>query len=89
MPDAATRRRFKVVFTPVGWQVVDTQIARDPVAEFGTGSDEYERAKAAAARINAKDEVVARQSAISDALDSLDLPAIAAEAIRREQDDKP
>jgi hypothetical protein len=42
MPDKPTR--FKVVFTPVGWHVVDTQEARDPVAQFGTGAQEYERA---------------------------------------------
>ena len=37
--------RYKTVFTPVGWQVVDAVESRDPVAEFGTGADEYRRAK--------------------------------------------
>jgi hypothetical protein len=44
--------RYSVVFTPVGWQVIDTVEARDPVAEFGTGSDEYGRARVEAARLN-------------------------------------
>jgi hypothetical protein len=40
--------RYRVVFTPVGWQVIDSQIARDPLHEFGAGLQEYKRAKAAA-----------------------------------------
>ena len=46
--------RYKAVFTPVGWQVVDTQMTRDPVAEFGTGDGEYARAIEEAARQNAE-----------------------------------
>lgn len=41
----AEKPRYKVVFTPVGWQVVDTVETGDPVAEFGTGDGEYNRAK--------------------------------------------
>jgi hypothetical protein len=37
--------RYRVVFTPAGWQVIDTEIARDPVYEFGLGADEHHRAK--------------------------------------------
>lgn len=39
--------RFKVVFPPAGWPVVDTEIAREPIAQFGLGPDEYRRACAA------------------------------------------
>lgn len=46
--------RYKTVFTPVGWQVVDTMETRDPVAEFGTGSEEYARAKEAAKAANSQ-----------------------------------
>ena len=48
MPDT----RYRVVFTPVGWQVVDTREARDPVAEFGLGDGEYRRANERAAELN-------------------------------------
>lgn len=48
--------RYQVVFTPVGWQVVDSEVARDPLAEFGTGPAEYERAKQEAERLNAGEE---------------------------------
>ena len=44
--------RYGVTFTPVGWQVIDTEVARDPIHEFGTGPDEYKRAKAAADKLN-------------------------------------
>jgi hypothetical protein len=46
------RRRYAVVFTPVGWHIVDTRTARDPVAQYGTGRDEYARAKQEARRLN-------------------------------------
>jgi len=45
--------RYKPVFTPVGWQVVDTVVARDPVAELGTGTPGYRRAVEEAVRLNA------------------------------------
>jgi hypothetical protein len=48
--------RYRIVFTPVGWQVIDTVVARDPVAEFGTGDAEYRRAKDEAARLNLEQE---------------------------------
>jgi hypothetical protein len=50
----ATReqKRYAVVFTPIGWQIVDTEQARDPVAEFGTGDLEYRRATKEALRLN-------------------------------------
>ena len=38
--------RYKVMFTPVGWHVVDTVEARDPVAQYGLGHAEYARAAA-------------------------------------------
>ena len=45
--------RYKVVFTPVGWQVVDkTGETMGEVAAFGTGPEEYERAKTEARRLN-------------------------------------
>jgi hypothetical protein len=44
--------RYRVVFTPVGWQVVDTYESRDPVAEFGLGDTEYRRAQEEATRKN-------------------------------------
>lgn len=45
--------RYKVVFTPVGWQVVDkTGETIGEVAAFGTGPEEYERAKLEARRLN-------------------------------------
>lgn len=44
--------RYRVVFTPAGWQVIDTFEARDPVAEFCLGDDEYQRAKDEAKRLN-------------------------------------
>jgi hypothetical protein len=50
--------RYTVVFTPVGWQVVDTIVSRDPVAEFALGSEEYERAKQEAMRLNAQEQSV-------------------------------
>jgi hypothetical protein len=45
--------RYRVVFTPVGWQVVDSQESRDPVREFGSGADEYGRARSLAGTLNA------------------------------------
>lgn len=39
--------RYRVMFTPVGWQVVDGFVACDPLAEYGTGPAEYRRAVAA------------------------------------------
>ena len=45
--------RYKVVFTPVGWQVVDkTGETIGEVSAFGSGPEEYERAKAEARRLN-------------------------------------
>lgn len=45
--------RYAVRFTPVGWQVLDTREARDPVAEYGLGAEEYRRARERAASLNA------------------------------------
>lgn len=38
-------KRYVVQFTPVGWMVIDTVVANDPIAQFGTSKDEYKRAK--------------------------------------------
>ena len=46
------RDRYRVTFTPAGWQVIDTEIAGDPLYEFGTGPEEYKRAKDEADRLN-------------------------------------
>lgn len=48
--------RYRVVFTPVGWQIVDTVVARDPIAQFGTGHAEYARANVEASAMNSDDE---------------------------------
>lgn len=47
-----TSPRYRVVFTPVGWQVIDTLIAHDALYEFGTGAVEYQRAQDESARLN-------------------------------------
>lgn len=47
--------RYRVVFTPVGWQIVDSKISRDPLYEFGSGREEYRRAKQECDRLNAED----------------------------------
>lgn len=52
MPDNPSKPRYKTVFTPVGWHVIDTLIARDPVGQFGLGGEEYGRAKAFACELN-------------------------------------
>jgi hypothetical protein len=46
---------FKVVFTPVGWQVVYTREARDPYMQFGTGMEDYRLARESADELNAED----------------------------------
>lgn len=46
--------RYVVRFTPVGWHVLDSLEARDPVAQFGLGHEEYARASAEAQRLNAE-----------------------------------
>lgn len=51
-PDA---KRYAVQFTPVGWHVIDTQEARDPVAQFGAGPEEYKLAKEKAEELNDDD----------------------------------
>lgn len=55
--------RYRVVFTPVGWQVVDTVEARDPLGEYGFGTAEHYRAKLHAETLNAPHEVEVRQTA--------------------------
>lgn len=51
----ATKPRYFVQFTPVGWQVRDRETG-DEMAAFGTGDEEYARAKAQAADLNYSDE---------------------------------
>lgn len=46
-------RRYRVVFTPVGWQVIDSVVAGDPIGEYGSGPSEYRRAAEHAAELNA------------------------------------
>ena len=58
---SAASMRYRVVFTPVGWQVVDSQIARDPLHEFGTGPEEYEQAKEAARVENERADIEWRE----------------------------
>ena len=52
MSESLTASRYRVQFTPVGWHVVDTQEARDPIAEFGLGTEEYWRACLERDRLN-------------------------------------
>jgi hypothetical protein len=46
---------YKVVFTPAGWQVVNTREIEDPV-QFGVGFDDYRLAKECAGELNASIE---------------------------------
>jgi hypothetical protein len=50
--EPVSKKRYRVVFTPVGWQVIDTIEARDPVGEYGLGAKGHELAKALAHELN-------------------------------------
>lgn len=61
---------YKVVFTPVGWQVVYTRETRDPYMQFGLGMEDYRLAKESCDELNVPDPEVstrttARQSSPS------------------------
>jgi hypothetical protein len=48
------REPYKVVFTPVGWQVVYTREARDPYMQLGLGMEDYRLAKECTDELNAE-----------------------------------
>lgn len=51
-----TQPAYRVVFSPVGWQVVYTREARDPYMQFGVGPEAYRLAKESADELNASED---------------------------------